>query len=215
MRRSEVLRASPPMFKTRWLDALSRVHPAVPVVIFLPAIAVLAVLAFGRMEVLPALAWLAGGYSFWTLSEYWIHRVIFHFEPEEGFGARLHWIIHGVHHDHPNDPLRLVMPPSVSVPLSSLFLLAFWAVLGLPAAFAFGAGFLAGYLLYDMIHYYLHHGRPRTRFGRWLRELHMRHHFQDHERGYGISAPYWDRVFGTSVNRCDRQETGRGTPAAG
>ena len=203
------------MFKTRWLDALSRVHPAVPVVIFLPAIAVLAVLAFGRMEVLPALAWLAGGYAFWTLSEYWIHRVIFHFEPEEGFGARLHWIIHGVHHDHPNDPLRLVMPPSVSVPLSSLFLLAFWAVLGLPAAFAFGAGFLSGYLLYDMIHYYLHHGRPRTRFGRWLRELHMRHHFQDHERGYGISAPYWDRVFGTSVNRCDRQETGRGTPAAG
>ena len=70
MRRSEVLRASPPMFKTRWLDALSRVHPAVPVVIFLPAIAVLAVLAFGRMEVLPALAWLAGGYAFWTLSEY-------------------------------------------------------------------------------------------------------------------------------------------------
>ena len=203
------------MFKTRWLDALSRVHPAVPVVIFLPAIAVLAVLAFGRMEVLPALAWLAGGYAFWTLSEYWIHRVIFHFEPEEGFGARLHWIIHGVHHDHPNDPLRLVMPPSVSVPLSSLFLLAFWAVLGLPAAFAFGAGFLAGYLLYDMTHYYLHHGRPRTRFGRWLRELHMRHHFQDHERGYGISAPYWDRVFGTSVKRRDLEETDRGTPAAG
>ena len=25
----------------------------------------------------------------------------------------------------------------------------------------------------------------------------MRHHFQDDERGFGISAPYWDRVFGT------------------
>ena len=56
------------------------------------------------------------GYFFWTLSEYWIHRVMFHFEPEEGFGARLHWIIHGVHHDHPNDPMRLVMPPSVERP---------------------------------------------------------------------------------------------------
>jgi sterol desaturase/sphingolipid hydroxylase (fatty acid hydroxylase superfamily) len=31
-----------------------------------------------------------------------------------------------------------------------------------------------------------------------LRELHMRHHFQDDERGFGISAPYWDRVFGTA-----------------
>jgi sterol desaturase/sphingolipid hydroxylase (fatty acid hydroxylase superfamily) len=26
----------------------------------------------------------------------------------------------------------------------------------------------------------------------------MRHHFQDHERGYGVSAPYWDKVFGTA-----------------
>jgi sterol desaturase/sphingolipid hydroxylase (fatty acid hydroxylase superfamily) len=29
----------------------------------------------------------------------------------------------------------------------------------------------------------------------------MRHHFQDHERGYGVSAPFWDRVFGTPVTR--------------
>jgi sterol desaturase/sphingolipid hydroxylase (fatty acid hydroxylase superfamily) len=26
----------------------------------------------------------------------------------------------------------------------------------------------------------------------------MRHHFQDHERGFGVSAPWWDRVFGTA-----------------
>ena len=57
-----------------------------------------------------------GGYLMWTLFEYWLHRIVFHFEPEEGIGARLHWIIHGVHHDHPNDPMRLVMPPAVSVP---------------------------------------------------------------------------------------------------
>ena len=25
----------------------------------------------------------------------------------------------------------------------------------------------------------------------------MRHHFQDDERGFGVSAPYWDHVFGT------------------
>jgi dihydroceramide fatty acyl 2-hydroxylase len=209
MRRSDVLRASPPMFENRLLDTLSRVHPAVPVIIFVPAIVVLAVLGFGRLAALPGLAWLAGGYAFWTLCEYWIHRVIFHFEPEEGLGARFHWIVHGVHHDHPNDPLRLVMPPSVSVPLSALFLVGFWLVLGMPAAFVFGSGFLAGYLIYDMTHYYLHHGRPRTRFGRWLRELHMRHHFQDDERGFGISAPYWDRVFGTPIKRRRARATER------
>ena len=63
---------------------------------------------------------------------------------------------------------------------------------------AFGAGFLGGYLAYDMIHYAVHHHVPRSRLGKKLRELHMRHHFQDDERGFGVSAPYWDRVFGTA-----------------
>ena len=61
-----------------------------------------------------------------------------------------------------------------------------------------GAGFFAGYLVYDMTHYYLHHFRPRGWIGRMLRERHMRHHFQDDTRGFGISAPYWDEVFRTS-----------------
>jgi uncharacterized membrane-anchored protein len=54
-----------------------------------------------------------------------MHRLVFHFEPEDGLGRALHWIIHGVHHDHPNDPMRLVMPPSVSVPLAIVFYLLF------------------------------------------------------------------------------------------
>jgi dihydroceramide fatty acyl 2-hydroxylase len=182
---------------------LSRVHPAVPVVIYVPAIALLVgfALVTGGVSLLGGLGLFAGGYAFWTLCEYWIHRIIFHFEPEEGFGARLHWIIHGVHHDHPNDPLRLVMPPSVSVPLSSLFLVGFWALLGTPLWYSFGAGFLAGYLIYDMTHYHLHHHRSNTRFGKFLREQHMRHHFQDHDTGYGVSIPIWDHVFRTVPKR--------------
>jgi sterol desaturase/sphingolipid hydroxylase (fatty acid hydroxylase superfamily) len=197
MDRSELLKASPPMFKSGLLDRFTRVHHLVPVVIFLPAIAFLFVEGVLRLGLLPTLGFALCGYLFWTLAEYWIHRVIFHFEPEQGIGARLHWMIHGVHHDHPNDPLRLVMPPAASVPLALAFYALFWLVLGPDRAMAFGSGFLAGYLAYDMIHYHLHHHSPRTRLGRWLRELHMRHHFQDDERGFGISAPYWDRVFGT------------------
>jgi dihydroceramide fatty acyl 2-hydroxylase len=200
-KRSELLRASPRMFENDLLDRFSRVHHFVPLAIFMPVIAVFLYLGFDRVGTGGTVLLAVGGYFFWSLSEYWIHRVIFHFEPEKGFGARLHWIIHGVHHDHPNDPMRLVMPPSVSVPLSALFVLGFYAVLGSPAFLPFGAGFLAGYLFYDMLHYHLHHHRPNTAVGRWLRELHMRHHFQDHERGYGISAPYWDSVFRTALKR--------------
>jgi dihydroceramide fatty acyl 2-hydroxylase len=199
MRRTDQLRASPRMFESDFLDRVSRVHHLVPLALYGPAIAVLLALAVSRLGTLELVLFIGAGYLFWTLTEYWMHRIIFHFEPQEGIGARLHWIIHGVHHDHPNDPRRLVMPPSVSVPLSLLFFAAFWLVLGLAAAFAFGAGFFAGYLLYDSIHYHLHHHTPTTRPGRWLRELHMRHHFQDDTRGFGISAPWWDHVFRTAT----------------
>jgi sterol desaturase/sphingolipid hydroxylase (fatty acid hydroxylase superfamily) len=185
------------MFDSDFLDKFSRVHPAVPPIIFGPVILALLIVALGRSSVPVVIALIAGGYVFWTLTEYWLHRVVFHFEPEAGIGARLHWIMHGVHHDHPNDPLRLVMPPSVSVPLALLFYGLFVLVLGALAP-AFAVGFLSGYLFYDMAHYHVHHHKPRTRAGKKLRELHMRHHFQDDTAGFGVSAPWWDHVFGTA-----------------
>src|SRR6266566_3249020 len=197
--RSDVLRASPPMFESRLLDSLSRVHPSVPVLIFAPAIVALAAWQLSRQSAAVSVGLAAAGYALWTLFEYWLHRLVFHFEPQQGLGARLHWIIHGVHHDHPNDPLRLVMPPAVSVPLGAAVFGVLYLIFGSSYAPALGAGFFTGYLIYDMTHYYLHHFRPHGRLGRMLRERHMRHHFQDDTRGFGISAPYWDEVFGTST----------------
>jgi sterol desaturase/sphingolipid hydroxylase (fatty acid hydroxylase superfamily) len=196
--RTDVLRASPPMFESRILDALSRVHPAVPVLIFVPAIVLMGAWSLSRVSVPSMIVLLLAGYAIWTLFEYWLHRIVFHFEPEDGLGARMHWIIHGVHHDHPNDPMRLVMPPAVSIPLGALVFGVMYVVVGSRYAPGLGAGFFLGYLIYDMMHYYLHHFRPHGRVGRMLRERHMRHHFQDDTRGFGISAPYWDEVFRTS-----------------
>jgi dihydroceramide fatty acyl 2-hydroxylase len=215
MARSDELKASPPMFESRLLDRFTRVHPSVPPVIFGPVIVLLLVTGFGRMSALQAVLLLVAGYVFWTLFEYWLHRVVFHFEPYSSpLGMRLHWMIHGVHHDHPNDPLRLVMPPSVSVPLGALVLGAFWLALGYDAALVFGGGFLVGYLAYDMLHYHVHHHTPRTALGHKLRELHMRHHFQDDERGFGISAPYWDRVFGTATHATGNRSLGAAPQAS-
>jgi sterol desaturase/sphingolipid hydroxylase (fatty acid hydroxylase superfamily) len=198
--RTEALRDSPRMFDSELLDRLSRVHPMVPLLIYVPVIAVLAAIASTKLGLGALVLWLVAGWAFWTLFEYWMHRIVFHFEPEDGIGARLHFIIHGVHHDHPNDPMRLVMPPSVSVPLAVLIVGAIVLVAG-EVGLAFGAGFLVGYLAYDMTHYHLHHHKPGTRLGRLLREQHMRHHFQDDTRGFGVSMPLWDFVFGTAPRR--------------
>jgi dihydroceramide fatty acyl 2-hydroxylase len=204
--RTDVLRDSPPMFESRLLDACSRVHPLVPVLVFAPGIALLTAWSLSNVSLVTTIGLTIGGYALWTLFEYWLHRIVFHFEPEGGFGARLHWIIHGIHHEHPNDPLRLVMPPAVSIPLGASVFGLLYLAFGSDYAPGLGAGFFAGYLAYDMLHYYVHHFTPRSRLGRMLRERHMRHHFQDDTKGFGISAPYWDEVFRTSsrVRRGER-----------
>ena len=198
MRRTDFLKASPPMFQSRLLDRFTRVHPVVPVLIYAPVIVLMLVLAVDRDGWWDTFGLVLVGYVVWTLFEYWLHRIVFHFEPEAGLGARMHWIIHGVHHDHPNDPMRLVMPPAVSVPLGAAVFGLLYLAFGEDYAPGIGAGFFVGYLVYDMMHYYLHHFRARGPLGRMLRERHMRHHFQDDTRGFGISAPYWDELFGTS-----------------
>ena len=93
------------------------------------------------------------------------------------------------------------MPPSASIPLALLFVGLFQVLLPTDVAWALDRGLPRRDLGYDMTHYYVHHRRPKGPIGRRLRELHMRHHFQDHTRGYGVSAPWWDRVFGTSPRR--------------
>jgi dihydroceramide fatty acyl 2-hydroxylase len=199
--RTDVLKSSPRMFESDLLDRLSRVHPLVPPAIFVPAICVLFAIGARELTTAGTLALLLAGWLFWTLTEYWLHRLVFHFEPEKGLGARLHWMIHGVHHDHPNDPMRLVMPPAASVPLAIVVIGAMFLIAGAVHAPGVAAGFLVGYLIYDEMHYAMHHHVPKSRLGKRLRELHMRHHFQDDEKGFGISAPYWDVVFRTYAER--------------
>jgi dihydroceramide fatty acyl 2-hydroxylase len=200
-RSPETLAASPAIFPSPALDRLTRAHPATPAVLFLPAVAILCYLAVHDLGTPEALFGVATGYLFWTLCEYWGHRTVFHFEPDHGLGKRLHWMIHGVHHDHPNDPRRLVLPPALSIPLALLFLLGFVGTLGSTLAWGVAAGFYLGYVIYDTVHFLLHHTVPKRKFARRLRELHMRHHFEDDERGFGVSAPWWDIVFRTRPRR--------------
>jgi len=198
------LRASPRLFDNPLLDKLSRVHWWMPLVLYTPFVVLLGWVSFTTLA--PALVGLAAacGYVAWTLTEYFGHRYLFHTEFPGELGARFHFLIHGVHHDHPNDPLRLVMPPLMSLPIMAIAFVVILVIdnsplLAFPAlAYPTLMGFMLGYLIYDMVHYYLHHGEPRTSAGRNLRRLHMLHHFHDAERGFGISAPWWDKIFRTA-----------------
>ncbi|KAK8704623.1 hypothetical protein V6N13_048242 [Hibiscus sabdariffa] len=139
----------------------------------------------------------AFGIFAWTLVEYILHRFLFHIETKSYWGNTIHYLLHGCHHKHPMDGLRLVFPPAAAAILCILFwhLIKLFATPSTTPAL-FGGGLL-GYVMYDCTHYYLHHGQPTNQVPKNLKKYHLNHHFRIQNKGYGITSSFWDRVFGT------------------
>ncbi|NIM49529.1 MAG: fatty acid hydroxylase [Gemmatimonadales bacterium] len=222
------------IFKSNVLEALSHVHPVVPHVLYLPVIAYVLYSASAVASVARIGAMIALGLLLWTVAEYFIHRFMFHATPEveervrqivgrlapgeaalsklTGLRQKHYFLAHGAHHDFPNDTKRLVMPPSISIPLAILFYSAFRLLLGPGDGPALFAGFTLGYLIYDTIHYAVHHFSLRDPVLLYLKKQHYRHHYQDAERDFGVSSPLWDLVLGT-MGRAKSPREAVGPPA--
>jgi len=193
------------MFDSEFFEFFSKVHPAVPGVLFAPVVGYLAWQGWQGATAAQFFGMLALGVFAWTLLEYSLHRFLFHI-PEVGPITRwINYTFHGVHHCFPDDPRRLVMVPSVSIPLAVGFYLATNALLAPELAAPAFAGLVLGYLFYDYSHWATHYIRPPkspllaplARLMRTQRARHMRHHFGDPERDYGVSVGFWDVVFDT------------------
>lgn len=192
------------MFETPLIERFSRVHPVAPFAFWIPVILLFAarVLSDGVHPAAMAALVLAG-MLVWSLTEYVLHRFVFHYiRPSHGV-RRLYFVLHGVHHDFPSDGSRLVMPLGVSIPMGVSiylvlrFLLGVLGGVGTPSIEAVFIGFGIGYLAYDGIHYATHHFRMTSPIGRWLKRYHMVHHHTGENARWGVSSPLWDWVFGT------------------
>ncbi len=195
------------LFKSDFLEMFSHVHPSVPLIIYVPVMSYFLYRAYTMPELSAGgiVGLFCAGLFFWTLTEYLLHRFVFHYEPTSEWGKYLHFMMHGVHHAYPNDSLRLVMPPVVSIPLAILFYSLFVAVLGPIMTAPFFAGFLLGYMIYDTWHYASHHFTMKKPGWLWLKQYHMLHHYQDPNTRFGVSSPLWDYVFGTVATKPDRR----------
>ena len=187
------------MFQADIVERFSRIHPATPFVAWLPVIAFLIWRTAARHDLAwyAALGMFAVGVLAWTFVEYVLHRWVFHWIEDSPRGKRIHFLLHGVHHDFPNDKDRLVMPLGFSVPLAVVFYGAFMLLMGVRVGEVFFAGFILGYLCYDGGHYAIHHFRMGSSFLRLIKKHHMLHHHADHDGGFGVSSPLWDHVFRT------------------
>ncbi len=185
------------LFKNPVLEYFSHIHPATPVVIYIPIVLASLYFGAGRSGLLITVMLFAGGALLWTLFEYTFHRFVFHFNPKSEIGKKIHFLSHGVHHDYPRDRTRLVMPLLVSLPLALMFYFLFQGAFGYSAYLQFFAGFVFGYVCYDTIHYATHHFKMKGRIGNYLKEYHLKHHYVNPDSGYGVSNPLWDYVFAT------------------
>ncbi len=187
------------MFENDLLERFSRIHPATPFVAWVPVSLFFIVRSVLRHELTPiAIACtVMSGIFAWTFAEYVLHRSVFHWTNDTPWGRRVHFLLHGVHHEFPSDKDRLVMPLPTSILLAVIFYGLFALTMNQRFVQPFFAGMVIGYLFYDGTHYYVHHFVPTTRWGKFLRRHHMTHHYADHAGGFGVSSPLWDMVFRT------------------
>lgn len=188
------------MFESDFLEVFSKVHFSVPIFIYLPVILYFlfhSIWTF-NLTFITIFSLFIVGILVWSITEYSLHRFIFHFTPKSEIGKKLHFIFHGVHHDYPSDSKRLVMPPSVSIPLALLFFYLFEYMMGRILVSPFFVGFLTGYLFYDLTHYAIHHYNMHNKYWLAIKNHHMKHHYQDSTKGFGVSSPVWDAVIGTN-----------------
>jgi sterol desaturase/sphingolipid hydroxylase (fatty acid hydroxylase superfamily) len=186
------------MFETPLIERFSRIHPLMPFVFWLPVLGYVAVrAAMNGVGVIKGAALGLGGVLLWTLAEYVLHRYVFHYAGPRLWQRRFHFVLHGVHHDFPQDTDRLVMPLGASIPMGAAFYFGFQALLGPVLVDPVFVGFGLGYLAYDGTHYAIHHFRMSSRWGRWIKRHHMVHHHTGANARWGVSSPLWDWVFGT------------------
>ena len=193
------------LFSNRHLEKLTLISPrtfAVSWAVFLPLIAWV---GWGSASFLSAFGLAAAGMLGWTLFEYLMHRHLFHLETEQPALKWLVYLIHGNHHDDPNDPLRGLMPLVVSVPVGGLIWLVSVAAFGRIGTWPF-LGFMSGYVVYDGIHYACHQWPMRRGLSAMLKRHHMRHHYVGQDGNFAISALFWDSVFGTRIRSLRRPD---------
>jgi dihydroceramide fatty acyl 2-hydroxylase len=188
------------LFRNDLLESLTHVHPLVPLLLWGPVAALLLWRAVVLDGLTPArlLPVAAAALLVWTLTEYALHRFVFHFPARSRAGKWLVFLFHGVHHEAPQDKTRLVMPPAGAIPIMALIWGLFGLLIPAPWMQPFLAFFIAGYLAYDYLHYATHHFPMRHPLLQRLKQHHMKHHFSGVPGRYGVSSPLWDLVFRTT-----------------
>jgi len=138
----------------------------------------------------PLFAALGGAFA-WTLAEYILHRGFGHKKGKNPFTVE--HLAHHADHSYFAPTWKKALITVAVVTVVAPFLLWGAGAVGLAGVL----GFVAMYLMYELVHRRLHTHAPVTRYGRWARRHHLYHHFKRPHLNHGVTTPLWDWVFGT------------------
>lgn len=118
-----VSKEGPRFFASDFWEFLTRTQWWVIPLVWLPVVGYSVNISKQMGHTLPELVLMVmGGIFIWSLLEYTLHRFLFHINTTSYWGNTLHYLLHGCHHKHPMDGLRLVFPPAAT----AILLVPFW-----------------------------------------------------------------------------------------
>ena len=139
---------------------------------------------------------LATGWALWTLAEYLLHRFAMHMLHGRGIMSREH-LEHHVTSGWSFDVTHLMSWAGMLLVGAVLWAPLGGVLVGPAAGVALAVGWAFGYFFYEYQHAASHLRAPRTRYQRLVRRHHFHHHFGAPMANHGVTAPFWDHVFGT------------------
>jgi len=191
-----------------WMEPFTKVYWWVPLVFWIPAVFAMLRYAFSAWPVYKILPLYFGMAACgWPFLEYFLHRVVYHMDTSSYWPNTAHFLFHGVHHLTPMDKTRLVAPPPLAIFIASPLLAIAWNLApSKPFLWTMTAGLFSGYLVYDEIHYWIHHGTLPFEWLKKLKAHHMAHHYAHPNENFGVSNIFTDIFFGSLVPEESKQK---------
>lgn len=199
------------LFRNEWLERLTQISFSGFVAIWCMVLSLMVWTNWGIVDVVPAVLLVVAGFLTWLPFEYAMHRGLFHWESQSPMIRKLVFLMHENHHASPNDRMRNLMPPVVSLPIAAAIWLGSVALLGPAAAWA-ALGFVIGYVVYDIAHYACHQWPMKSRFGMMFKRHHMRHHHVTPHGNFAITALFLDRMLRTRIASAQARREVQKTP---
>jgi sterol desaturase/sphingolipid hydroxylase (fatty acid hydroxylase superfamily) len=122
----------------------------------------------------------------WTLLEYIIHGVLAHSHRT---------FVTPLHNEHHVDP-RAVFAMRAYIP-TAIVLIVLLTIFGMAPGMIFLFGMVAGFAVYEYVHYRIHFARPASAIEARLRARHLAHHVKEPDAIFGVTTRFWDVVFRT------------------